>query len=291
MNKVFPQLSFFAILFLFFTSSQNAYSDMDADATIQFPEKGALPAKYPPDVPVENYEVEEEYYLFQSPNRSLKQIETIQKEMPKGNFSPPKNDWRFLSRTHTILTKGGELNLLAIGDSIVNDTMRSAWIEKLRQQYPKATINATVYVRGGGGCQHYKVNNRIDTYAIPRKPNLVLIGGISQHDIASIREVIHQLRKGLPDLEILLFTGTFGRVDPRDKKALSEAKHSGSGTYGKELSNLAKEEHCAYLDMTTPWAEYICSANVHPYEFYRDHVHANEFGEQILSKIMMAFWD
>ena len=31
------------------------------------------------------------------------------------------------------------------------------------------------------------------------------------------------------------------------------------------------------------------SAKVHPHVFYRDVVHANEFGEQILAKIMMAF--
>jgi hypothetical protein len=38
--------------------------------------------------------------------------------------------------------------------------------------------------------------------------------------------------------------------------------------------------------MTTPWAEYLNSAQVHPHIFYRDRVHANEFGEQIL----MAFF-
>jgi alpha-L-fucosidase len=42
--------------------------------------------------------------------------------------------------------------------------------------------------------------------------------------------------------------------------------------------------------MTGPWAEYIRSAQVHPHRFYRDAVHANEFGEQILAKILMAFW-
>ena len=42
--------------------------------------------------------------------------------------------------------------------------------------------------------------------------------------------------------------------------------------------------------MTAPWAEYIRSAKLHPHLFYRDVVHANEFGEQILAKIMMAFW-
>jgi hypothetical protein len=50
------------------------------------------------------------------------------------------------------------------------------------------------------------------------------------------------------------------------------------------------QERCAYLDMTTPWAEYMRSSGVHPHRFYRDRVHANEYGEQILSLILMSFF-
>ena len=42
--------------------------------------------------------------------------------------------------------------------------------------------------------------------------------------------------------------------------------------------------------MTSPWAEYLRSSGVHPHRFYRDVVHANEFGEQILSKILIDYW-
>ena len=76
-----------------------------------------------------------------------------------------------------------------MGDSIVADTMRSAWLAKLAEAYPKAKIRGTVYVRGGGGCQHYKEEGRIAKNVVPRKPDLVFIGGISQKDIESIREV------------------------------------------------------------------------------------------------------
>ena len=119
----------------------------------------------------------------------------------------------------------------------------------------------------------------------------MLIGGISQRDVASIREVIRQLRAALPEVEVLLFTGTFGTADPRVPEELSRAAHSGTGDYGRALKALAAEERCAYLDMTTPWAEYLRSAKVHPHRFYRDAVHANEYGEQVLSKVLMAFWE
>jgi lysophospholipase L1-like esterase len=168
--------------------------------------------------------------------------------------------------------------------------MRSAWVEDLRAAYPKANIRATVYVRGGGGCQHYKEEGRVAKVAIPLKPDLVILGGISQKDMESIREVIHQLRAALPDVEILLTSGVFGPADPRVPEELAKAHYSGTGGYGRALEKLAAAEKCAYLDMTTPWGEYLRSAKVHPHLFYRDAVHANEYGEQVLAKILSAYW-
>jgi hypothetical protein len=265
-------------------------SGMMKDSPVTFPEKGPLKAKYPPDVSTNREVPEKDYSIFGTPQRSLAQIAKIQAEMPKGEFTPPKPDWAHLPRTRRILTEGGELRLLAIGDSIVADTMRSAWVAKLAEAYPKARIRATVYVRGGGGCQHYKEQGRIAKNVVPRKPDLVLIGAISQKDIESIREVIGQLRAGLPDVEILLATGTFGTTDPRSSEELAQDKRSGAGEYGAALEKLAAQERCAFLNMTLPWAEYIRSTKLHPHIFYRDRVHANEIGEQILSKILMAFF-
>ena len=261
------------------------------DSPVVFPKTGALPAKFPPDVKERSEPVEKDYYLFSSPCRSLGQIEAIQKAMPEGRFTAPPQDWKHLEQTRRRLVEGGEVRLMAVGDSIVNDTMRSGWVAQLQAAYPKARVNAAVYVRGGGGCQHYRESNRVAQYILPRKPNLVFLGGISQKDTASIRDVIRQIRAGLPGTEILLAAGVFGTADPRNPAGLAKAPHSGSGAYGRALRQLAAEERCAYLDMTTPWAQYIRSSKLHPHLFYRDAVHANEFGEQILAKILMSFWD
>lgn len=287
-----PQLKYAVVIILAVAFSvTQSICDMMKDSPVTFPEKGPIPAKYPLDKPAKGNEAKEKgYYIFSSPQRSLAQIDKIQTEMPKGQFSPPPNDWKFLKRTRRILTKGGKLHLLALGDSIVNDTMRSGWLAKLREAYPKAEIKGTVYVRGGGGSQHYKEENRIAKNVVPRKPDLVIIGGISQKSIEDIRTVIRQLRKALPEVEIILATGVFGTSDPRDPEELSSAAHSGTGKYGRLLKKLASEECCAYIDMTSPWAQYIRSSKLHPHMFYRDAVHANEYGEQILSKILMSFF-
>lgn len=267
-----------------------ACGDMMKDSPVTFPAKGALPAKYPPDCPSKRESPEKDYSIFATPERSLEQIARIQSEMVRGAFTPPKPDWAHLKRTRRILTEGGDLHLLALGDSIIADTMRSGWLAKLAEAYPKARIRGTVYVRGGGGCQHYREEGRIAKNVIPRKPDLVLIGGISQRDIESIRAVIHELRAGLPGVEILLATGGFGSTDPRSAEELAQNTRSGASEYGVALEKLAAEENCAFLNMTRPWVEYMRSAGVHPHVFYRDRVHANEFGEQILSKILMEFF-
>lgn len=280
-----------AVLSVLLAATAARAGDMMADSPVKFPAQGALRAKFPPDRgSKERVTPEKDYAIFGTPERSLEQIAKIQAEMPQGQFTAPPSDWTHLERTRRILSEGGELRLLAVGDSIVNDTMRSAWVAKLAEAYPKAQIKATVYVRGGGGCQHYRDEGRVAKNIVPRKPDLVFLGGISQKDVASIREVIHQLRAGLPQVEILLATGTFGTADPRDPAALAKAAHSGTGEYGKALKQLAAEERCAYLDMTAPWAEYVRSSKLHPHVFYRDRVHANEYGEQILSKILLAFF-
>jgi lysophospholipase L1-like esterase len=264
--------------------------NMMADSPVTFPERGALPSKYPPDVKTQSKPTEKGYYLFSSPCRSLKQIDAIQAEMPKGRFSIPENSWEHLERTRRVLNEGGQLSILGLGDSIINDTMRSGWVAKLQEAYPKADIDAMVYVRGGGGCQHYRAEDRIAKNVVPLGPDLVVIGGISQQDVECIEEVIHQLRAALPEVEILLTSGVFGTTDPRDEEALGKARHSGSAEYGRQLMKLAAELRCAYLDMTTPWAEYIRSTGLHPHMFYRDVVHANAEGEQILSMILMSFF-
>ena len=139
----------------------SAGADMKKDSPVTFPEKGALPSKYPPDRPTKDrVATENGYYLFGSPQRSLEQIDRIRAEMPKGAFTPPPQDWKHLARTRRLLAGGGTLHVLGLGDSIVNDTMRSAWLAKLQEAYPKATVRGTVYVRGGGGCQHYREEGR-----------------------------------------------------------------------------------------------------------------------------------
>lgn len=266
-------------------------SSMMADSPVRFPEKGALPSKTPPDLQPKKFPAEKDYFIFETPCRSLGQIRAIQAAMPEGRFEPVRNDWRHLERARQRLLEGGSLRILALGDSIINDTMRSGWIALLREAWPKADIQAAFYVRGGGGCKHYRHERRVQNWLLPLKPDVVIIGGISQaKDGEAIRDVIGQIRAGLPECEFLLTSGVFGSTDPRSDEAMAAAPHSGTGEYGMMLQRIASDMGCAYLDMTTPWMQYIRSSGRHPHVFYRDRVHANAEGEQILAKILLEWW-
>ncbi|MEJ1970997.1 MAG: SGNH/GDSL hydrolase family protein [Lacunisphaera sp.] len=252
--------------------------------------KESLPNKIKADLTPLMESPETGYTITRGPSRSLAQIHLIQAEMPKGEFTAPPNDWRYLTKTHELLSGGKRLRIMAVGDSIIADTMRSSWGERLMEVYPGSTVEVITYVRGGGGCQHYHVENRVEKNIIPNHPDLVFMGGISQRDPQAIRDVLHELRAKLPGVEILLGSGCFGKIDPRYPADWITAKNNGGEEYRNELARIAREEKCAYLDFTPPWGEYVRASGLHPHLFYRDPVHANEFGEQILSKILIAFF-
>ncbi len=85
-------------------------------------------------------------------------------------------------------------------------------------------------------------------------------------------------------------TGGFGSADLRSDDALAAASHSATSPEGRALRALARQTSCGFLDMTTPWSEFIRSSGLHVHRFNRDRVHANEHGEQIPARILIAFF-
>lgn len=226
-------------------------------------------------------------------DRSARTIEAIDKtysEMKPLEYTPSTDHWRNLKSTQNRLLKGKELTVVNLGDSIVNDTWRSGWSMLVQRKYPHAAINSFVVVRGSTGCWWYKDNGRVERYVLDKKPDLVLIGGISHHeDIDSIREVIKQIRMG-SKAEILLMTGPFGYTNPNDAKWLPDIDPTGD-TYRAKLKRVSEELHTGFLDMEGVWGSYVRSSGKEVTVFKRDVVHANEQGEQILGRILERFFD
>lgn len=232
---------------------------------------------------------ENEAYVLTKPERTMEQVEEAYGQMPSVEYEPPVDRWERLPRTARILAAGDlELRVVMLGDSIVNDTSRSRWEDVLAQQYPGVKITKVACVRGSTGCWWYKEPGRVKRYVLDHKPDLLIIGGISQRDdVDSIRDVVRQVRKE-SECDVLLMTGAFGAVDPRDDKQWKFEIDPEGKDYRAALQRLAKELNAGFLDMTAHWGKYVRDSGKELDWFKRDPIHANERGEQILGRILVA---
>jgi hypothetical protein len=237
--------------------------------------------------------------------RSKEEIEAAYSEMQPVEYLPVSDRWLNLPITFSKLTTAdSSLSVVMLGDSIINDTYRSQWETiVLQPAYPNCEINAVAVVGGGAGCSYYKQGDNIEKYVLPWSPDLLIIGGISQGDIDSIRIVINMVRTAR-DCDVLLLTKTFGGVradytakgaDPYldYKEGIAEKGWTydipnDPQDYRRQLFDLAIETKSGFLDMTAHWGSYIRKSKK-PLDWYkRDWVHANIRGEQIIGRILAA---
>lgn len=234
---------------------------------------------------------ENQVYVITSPEHSPEEMKAALGELPPSRYVPPTERWRRLPRTAAALARGGgELRVVMLGDSIVNDTARSRWGDAVQALYPATRISVVAVVRGSTGCWWYKEENRIELYVAPHHPDLVIIGGISHHeDIASIRDVVGRIHRSGP-CDVLLMTGAFGETDPNDPNQWSYDIPATRGGYRAQLRALADEERDAFLDMTAEWGRVLRDSG-RPLEWFkRDAIHANIRGEQVLGRVLATYF-
>jgi lysophospholipase L1-like esterase len=222
----------------------------------------------------------------------LQRIDAVWKtiEQPlKVQLSPDR--WQHIPETIKRLKEGTPLRIVMLGDSIVGDTSSSKYELLLQRLYPEAKIEKILSNRGSTGCWWYKDENRVEDYVLKHRPDLLMIGGISNRDdTEAIRSVIQQVRARMPEVEVLLMTPAFGTVtDPHVKNWRYEIVRD-SGDYRARLMRVAEEEKCAFLDMTGPWWQFVQDSGSDYGYFRRDAVHANERGFQILGRTLEKFF-
>jgi len=220
----------------------------------------------------------------------LKKIDAIYASMKPVRYIPKPGRWKLLGRSMKRLENGPSLRIVMLGDSIINDTGSSMFELLLERAYPKCKVKKIRSVRGSTGCWWYKKENRVKKYVLDHKPDLLMIGGISQHDdVESIREVIKQVRaKSNP--EIMVMTKVFGSLSDKDAKGFTREIDAGGSGYHARLKRMAQEEKVEFLDMTRPWSQYLRESGKAYGWFRRDPVHANDRGKQILGRILEKYF-
>ena len=232
--------------------------------------------------------------VYDNPYRgksAIQVIDAIYSTIEPVKYVAPSDRWAHLPKTMERLQTGGELRIVMLGDSIVNDTAGSNYEHLLMRLYPKCGIKKIRSVRGSTGCWWYKEDNRVKKYVLDHNPHLLMIGGISQRrDVDSIRDTIRQVRAGQPNIETMAMTGAFGRVDPRKDEAWSYDVPADGESYRTRLMKMAAEEKVEFLDLTGPWGQYIRDSKYAMGAFKRDPIHANQRGKQILGRILEAYF-
>jgi hypothetical protein len=220
--------------------------------------------------------------------------------LPPLDYTAPPARWALIPKTLAKLEQGGPLRVVMLGDSIINDTSNSNWDALVKRLYPKAEIRVITSVRGGTGCWHYRTDANFKSYVLDRKPDLLVIGGISNSDrdgvngIESIREVIKKAREQI-GCEILLMSGPVAAdwrpQDPTNPDApLPKQEPPPMAGLYVQMQALARELQVEYLDMHTPWHKYLGSSGK-PWEwFHRDTVHADDRGKQVLARLIERYF-
>ena len=221
---------------------------------------------------------------------ALARIDAVYGAMEPVAYTPPADRWRNLDRTMERLRKGPSLRIVMLGDSIMGDTSSSRYELLLERMYPRCKIEKIASLRGSTGCWYYKLDNHVEEYVLRHKPDLLMIGGISQReDVDSIRAVIQQVR-AQQSPEIMLLTPAFGALPDRHIKEWTFEIPPAGDSYRTRLKRLAAEEHCGFIDMTGPWWRYVQQSGRDYGWFQRDRVHANERGFQILGRLLEQFF-
>lgn len=213
---------------------------------------------------------------------------------PVVSFEPAADRWQHLPKTLVKLAAGGRLRIVMLGDSICNDTSNGLYETLLAERYPGARIEIVTNVRGGTGCKYYKDENRVQSYVLDDRPDLVIIAGISHgYDVDAMRSVVRQIRAG-SDCEILVMTGAVSRRDVIEPAFVKE-KPAGVALdmmeqFPGELAAMCREEDVEFFDMRRVWDAYVQQSYMPVEHFLRDPIHANNRGKAVLGRILGRYF-
>ena len=220
----------------------------------------------------------------------LEKIDAIYATMDPVVYNPPAGRFANIPKSMSKLSNGAELRMVLLGDSIMGNTSSSFFELLLMRDYPKCNVIKIASLRSGTGCTYYKEENRVQSYVLDHKPDLLVIGGISNGDAESVRTVIRQVRTQKPDTEVLLLTPVFGAYRDEQINAITYEIDTTTSNYRFNLLKVASEEKCAFFDMTGPLWKYIKNSGMTPGWFMADNTHANSRGSQIIGRLLRAWF-
>ncbi|MDA3924843.1 MAG: hypothetical protein PF904_09115 [Kiritimatiellae bacterium] len=218
---------------------------------------------------------------------TLQKIDAIYAAMDPIKYTPPADRFKYIPKAMKTLKEGGEMRMVLLGDSIMGNTTSSSFELLMMRRYPKCKIKKIASLRSSTGCNWYQHENRVEHYVFRHKPDLLLIGGISNgQDAEVVRSVVKQVRAKMPELEIILITPVFGTPTCSHIKNFTKEIDTSKPNFRWGMQKIAAEEKCAFFDITSPWWSYIEDTGKTYGWFMGDAVHANKRGCQIIGRLL-----
>ena len=229
----------------------------------------------------------------------------------------PEGDWTvLLPRTMDALKTGKPWRVVMLGDSIIQDTFHSQFHALVKREFPKSDVEWILSMRGGTGCWHYCLAENFYPYVVDHKPDLLVIGGISnwaEHDEKNRKDVgptgsdamlrVAKLARERLGCEVLVVNQPL-HCDRRPRPAMADASEPlpkmpfSAQWLGKlmprlEYDMLRKRCEAAKIqwwDELVPCYSWLFASGL-PFEWYsRDTVHSGELGKQIVGRVMLGYF-
>ena len=228
----------------------------------------------------------------------------------------PEGDWTALiPRTMDALRTGKPWRVVMLGDSIIQDTFHSQFHSLVKRAFPESNVEWILSMRGGTGCWHYILAENFFPYVVSHKPDLLILGGISNgspvRDLSGRalaptgNEAMLRVAKAARDnlgCEVLIVNNPLSvDIRPWDEadpdKALPAMDFNigwyehmrGESNYAR-LRDACRSSQIQWWDETVPCHRWLFGSGL-PHMYYsRDFVHSGELGKQIIGRIMLGYF-
>lgn len=98
-------------------------------------------------------------------------------QLPEVDLEVADDSWACLPLSRELIANGEPIHVLLLGDSIVNDTWCGNVSALVCERFPN--VRMSLSVRGSTGCNYYRAPDHFAEYVLRHKPDMVLVGGIS----------------------------------------------------------------------------------------------------------------